>query len=352
MKKSGLHDMKLRNRQVVLQAVLESGGLSRIEIAQRTELSPSTVTGLVGDLLEQKVLVETGVTTSTAGRRRVEVSVNPDYGSIAVAEIGRRGATLYLFNMLLEQTASVTIADSYLSGNDLLVAITAAIFETLGADRVRSHGLSGIGLLFQEDMTASEFNVIYSTSLSSASITLRDALVTQFRTTVVEEYSRTYSLTDACVPHSSTHRVNSLHLALGSTVRAAMVIDGKALPLREGQFTDITPLLGGLPTALPPEEGARGEKALPTRTVQEWTEACARQLSGIMAVLCTLFPLDVVYLSGIQERCGGLAPRLYELLAQHMKPVPPPQVRLFDPDTGSGASLLATKMRTDLLFAK
>ncbi|MEG0853035.1 MAG: winged helix-turn-helix transcriptional regulator [Angelakisella sp.] len=350
MKKSGLRDMKLRNRQVILRAIVESGGLSRIEIAQKTELSPSTVTGLVGELLEEGLLAETGVTVSTAGRNRTELSINGEHGAIAVAEIGRKGASLHIFNMLLEQSASVTLSDSYISGNDLLIAITAAIFDKLGADNVRGGRLAGIGLLFQEDMQAGEFNVVYSTSLSSASITLRDALITQFRVPVTEDYSQLYSLTTACAPECAPN-LSSAHIALGDRVLTSITIGGQQLPMHDGRCADITPLLGGLtaPASCLPE--AQSEKSLPEKAMPEWTEAMARQLSGILAILCTVFPLDVIYLSGVQERFSGLVPMVKKLLAARIQPVTAPEIKLFRPAENNAATLLATKIRTDLLFA-
>ena len=67
---------------------MEKTALSRVEIAQRTELAGSTVSALVGELLEEGVLVEAGAVT-TAGRSRTALTVNPSYGSVVVFEIGR-----------------------------------------------------------------------------------------------------------------------------------------------------------------------------------------------------------------------------------------------------------------------
>lgn len=350
MKKNGLREMKLRNRQVVLRTILESGGLSRIEISQKTELSPSTVTGLVGELLEEGLLAETGVTVSTAGRNRVELSINGEHGSIVIIEIGRKGASLHIFDLLLKKSATAVLSDSYISGNDLLIAITAAVFEQLGSDRVRGGGLAGIGLLFQEDMQAGEFNVIYSTSLSSASITLRDALITQFRTPVTEDYSQIYSLSTACAAETE-QGLNSAHVALGDRVLASITVGGKQLPMRDSCCADITPLLFGLdtpPGCLPP---ASAEKQLPGKSAPEWTEAVARQLSGILSVLCTVFPLDVIYFSGAQERFAELVPAVKKMLSARVQPAAPPEIRIFNPSENNAAMLLATKIRTDLLFA-
>ena len=85
MKKSGLQDMKKQNRRVLLQTVLEHESLSRIEIANLTELSPSTVSGLVSELLEEGLLVESGVRVATGGRSRTALTVNRDRGVVAVA---------------------------------------------------------------------------------------------------------------------------------------------------------------------------------------------------------------------------------------------------------------------------
>ena len=51
MKKSSLRTVKEKNRRLILRALLTEGGLSRIELAKQTGLSPSTITALVGELL-------------------------------------------------------------------------------------------------------------------------------------------------------------------------------------------------------------------------------------------------------------------------------------------------------------
>lgn len=347
MKKSGLRDMKLRNRHVILQAILESGGLSRIEIAQKTELSPSTVTALVGELLEEGILAETGIMISTGGRRRTEVSINREHGSIAIAEIGRKGAWLHLFDMVLGEPTTVTLSESYISGNDLLVAITAAMFDQIGADNIRKGKLAGMGLLFQEDMNAGEFNVVYSTSLSSSTITLKDALVTQFRMPVVEEYSRTYTITDACKEMEQA-QVCSAHIALGNAVLAAITINGTPLPLKDGMVADITPLLQNSPLTLP--EIGRQQEENPPPVRYEPTESFVRQLSGILALLCTMFQLDIIFVSGIQEKSSGMIPKISEMLTSFLKPLPAPKIQLYKPVEDNAATLFAHRIRADLLL--
>ena len=67
MKKTGLKEMKRRNREMLIRTILEKGELSRIELAHETQLSPSTVSALVGELLEEGILAESGQRAITAG---------------------------------------------------------------------------------------------------------------------------------------------------------------------------------------------------------------------------------------------------------------------------------------------
>ena len=89
MKKSSLRTVKEKNRRLILRALLTEGGLSRIELAKQTGLSPSTITALVGELLAEGVVQESGLRAATAGRSRAGLTICPDYGRVVVVDIGR-----------------------------------------------------------------------------------------------------------------------------------------------------------------------------------------------------------------------------------------------------------------------
>lgn len=120
------------------------------------------------------------------------------------------------------------LSESYLSGNELLVAITAAVFELFDSASLHAGKVAGFGLLFQEDMKASEFNVMYSTGFSSASISLREALITQFRVPVTEEYSQVYTVSRALEQRENVEAENTAHIAIGERVLASITLsDGR-----------------------------------------------------------------------------------------------------------------------------
>ncbi|MBP0685563.1 winged helix-turn-helix domain-containing protein, partial [Mycobacterium tuberculosis] len=56
MGKTGLKDIKNQNTNLIMQQIMQARSISRIELAQETGLSPSTVSSIVGDLLGKGII--------------------------------------------------------------------------------------------------------------------------------------------------------------------------------------------------------------------------------------------------------------------------------------------------------
>jgi len=72
------------NRNIVLNMIYQAGNISRVEIAKRTKLSQSTVTGIVSVLQEKGQVVEVGMGESTrsGGRRPTFLTINAKGGYV------------------------------------------------------------------------------------------------------------------------------------------------------------------------------------------------------------------------------------------------------------------------------
>lgn len=68
--------MKSLNKSAILNVVREQGLISRAEIAKLTKLTPPTVTNLVGELIDTKLVIETDLGESTGGRKPILLSIN------------------------------------------------------------------------------------------------------------------------------------------------------------------------------------------------------------------------------------------------------------------------------------
>jgi AraC-like DNA-binding protein len=363
MKKASLQDMKKENRQLIKQTIMDHENLSRIEISQISGLSPSTVSSLVSELLNDTILIETGESASTGGRKRIGLSINQDYASITIVDVKRTGAVMRLFDMQLTEQGSKVLADHYISGNDLLISITAAIFEFKAEGCIQSGKLAGIGLLFQEDMTESEFNVMYSTSLSSASISLKDALFTQFHTPVIDEYSQSYSMVQPTVNEEIAAYKNSAFIHIGQRVLASITIEGKQVNLHGRRIIDITPLvetekakwlLLSDPDRL---QQPMKQSILPKGLLDSYTAAGERmtlavhQLSNVLKPLCVYFTIDTIFLGGNISRLPGFTKAIQNSLSKQLAPLPAPKVEAAVETADNQAGVLAKKIRKSVLCA-
>lgn len=332
MQKRGLKDIKRRNRQVIIEAVMESEGLSRVEIAQKTELAASTVSTLVGELLAEGILTE-GRTVVTAGRSRTELTINPAHGSIAVVEIGRRETCITCFNMVLKPIATAVLSKHYVSGNDLLERIIRCISNLQN----EAPPIVGIGLLFQEDMRESDFRVMYSTGFSSASITLREALLTQYRVPVEEEYSLIYTVTNALAGETDPEARNSAHISVGNRVLASVTLDGREVPVRSSFCEELLPEL-----VQPDSEHSHRE-----------SPGLTHHLSSLIALLCILFPLDMVFLSGSALPSDDAVQELWLQARQKIPHGQMPRVKCLRPEPlGDGTVVMARQVIRKALVAR
>ena len=332
MRKRGLKDVKRRNRQVIVEAVMENSGLSRVEIAQKTELAASTVSSLVSELIGEGILKEGG-TVITAGRSRTELTVNPEYGSIAVIEIGRRETCLTCFNMLLEPIRRKTLSNRYVSGNELL----SLIVQNISSIQEELPPLAGIGLLFQEDMRESDFRVMYSTGFSSASITLKDALMTQYKVPIEEEYSVAYTVTQALAQEADLDARNSAHISVGSRVLANITLEGREVPMRSSFCEEL---------ALALDQQDSGKESSTGLTIVDY-------LASLIAMLCILFPLDTVFLSGTSLPPEDAAEDLHRLASRKIPIGQMPQLKFLRPGPlKDGNVVMARQVLRRILVAR
>lgn len=68
--------MKQLNKAAILNAIRLHGPIPRAEIAKLTKLTPPTVTNLVAELMEERLVVESALGESTGGRKPILLRIN------------------------------------------------------------------------------------------------------------------------------------------------------------------------------------------------------------------------------------------------------------------------------------
>ncbi|MFR7838465.1 MAG: hypothetical protein ACLU19_10700 [Faecalibacterium sp.] len=133
-----------------------------------------------------------------------------------MVDIGRSHAVLYLYDMALQCVFRTVLPDHGGDGNELLTSISDAIFQGFSMEELHAGKMKSIGLLFQDDTEISEFRVMYSTGYTAATISLREALFTQFKVPIVEEYSRVYTVSRALAEAGKSVGNPTMHIDLAT----------------------------------------------------------------------------------------------------------------------------------------
>lgn len=92
-------DLRRLNHTVLLRHLYLHGPMSRLELSQQTDLSPSTVTNVVTALIQDGVLLETGATKSRGGRPRAILDINAHYGYLIGVDLDATHVQLVLFDL-------------------------------------------------------------------------------------------------------------------------------------------------------------------------------------------------------------------------------------------------------------
>ncbi len=92
--------MKETNRRAILQCIYEEGPMSRKDLAAATGLTQASLTQISSALIQEGILEESGaVSNQKAGRKKVLLDINCDYGVIAVMNIDREKTVFSICNL-------------------------------------------------------------------------------------------------------------------------------------------------------------------------------------------------------------------------------------------------------------
>ncbi|GAA4199172.1 ROK family transcriptional regulator [Streptosporangium oxazolinicum] len=100
-----LRDVRKGNRSVVLWTLYFANELSRHDLAQLTGLSAATVSNVIGDLIADGIVVETGSVDSDGGRPRIMLRVDPSYGYVVGVGVGETRVRVELYDLAMQERA-------------------------------------------------------------------------------------------------------------------------------------------------------------------------------------------------------------------------------------------------------
>ena len=98
-------DLRRENRAAVLWSLYFSRPGSRQDLSVATGLSPTSVTSVVRELLDDGIIIEAGSEDSDGGRPRILLDINPNYGYVIGVDVGETRVRVELFDLAMTERA-------------------------------------------------------------------------------------------------------------------------------------------------------------------------------------------------------------------------------------------------------
>ena len=139
--------MRRMNEASVFGIIHDAGPISRTEIARRSGLSPATITGITGSLIEEGIVMEESTGLSTGGRRPTLLAINRSAGTAIGVKLTTEQVTVALTDLganLIEQR-SAALGDD-LSPESVVDVVVAVIDDLRSAHADRRIVGLGIGM--------------------------------------------------------------------------------------------------------------------------------------------------------------------------------------------------------------
>ncbi len=155
MRKADRALIKKMNQQLVLRLIQSRGPIARRDIARISGLSPASVTGITGELIDYGLVQEAGEIEQEerAGRRAILLQLNPEAGFVVGISLGMHKFTCVLTdldaNILRSDVHKLPLSDitpTVYDPNLIIQSVIQAIESLLDQAQIRSAQLMGIGI--------------------------------------------------------------------------------------------------------------------------------------------------------------------------------------------------------------
>lgn len=146
-------------QKIVLKYIKENKFSSKLDIIQRLNLSLSSVTKRINELLSNKIIAENGLGTSTGGRKPTLYSLNPDFGITVsvIVDLDMMNVSIndFLSNIIAKQNIPINLSREARSVIKKIIASIEGLMQenNLPTSKIKGIGIAGGGVLNKEKGT-------------------------------------------------------------------------------------------------------------------------------------------------------------------------------------------------------
>jgi len=139
--------MRELNERIVLELLRQNGPISRAELARRSNLSRSTVSSIIANLLAAGLVRETGIGDSNGGRRPIMIEFNYQSSFVVGIDLGNTALTVLLTDLAANVLGRVQRTFELTTEPHVcLPQVVALVEELLASERIARGAIVGVGV--------------------------------------------------------------------------------------------------------------------------------------------------------------------------------------------------------------
>ncbi|NOU96373.1 ROK family protein [Paenibacillus sp. LMG 31456] len=185
MKQTGdLNLVKKINKSIVLEHIKDNAPVSRAKIAELTGLTKATVSTLVNELIESRMVYEIGTGASSGGRKPMMLLFNQAAGYAVGVDLGVSQISAVLTDLKGEIIEEYQTAHNNESIDSVISKLIACIRETIQRAPDSPYGVVGIGIGIP-GISDDQGNVLFAPNLGWQDVPLQQRVEQEFEIPVV-----------------------------------------------------------------------------------------------------------------------------------------------------------------------
>lgn len=228
MKRGTFQLMKSVNKSIVLNKIRTGAPISRSQIAKETKLTPPTVSGIVKDFLEKRIVVEKESGESLGGRKPIMLHINHKAFSIIGVDAGPEQIVAVVTDLSGEILKRVSIDIEKPLDNRIFIRLLKKCINQLIEKLPNNIGeILGIGVAMHGVVDAGRGISLVSPNLGLTDIPIKEELEESFDLTVkVENDARLMALGESWFGgHGKLDSIIAVNIGRG--VGSGIILDGK-----------------------------------------------------------------------------------------------------------------------------
>lgn len=226
--KGNPHLMKKINKSNILSLIYHQGTISRADISRYTKLNKATVSSLVGELKFEGFVIESGIGTSSGGRRPLLLKFNQHAGSIIGIELGVNFIYIILTDLCANVLWEEKVKTDSLTQQDILNILLSLISKAMNHAPKTKYGIIGLGIGVPGIVNVNKGQILYAPNLNWEDICLTLLIKSKFPKilTKIDNEANLAALGEKWFGAGKNYH-NLTYISSGIGVGAGIIINGQ-----------------------------------------------------------------------------------------------------------------------------